>query len=194
MAGSATTIEATKVDFERLRSGQALLSVLYGVVLLYYISSIHRATIAIVDEAARRLELEEDGLLAREESRFWHEVRKGREQSLLLKCMPGSLRGLVPRGGVSQRQAAVFAVLTAVLPLAWFSLRKAPDLGLDIAIASLTVVVTVWTLKLLFSGCRHWWWVNPWEYTRRKSAFGDGVPRYWWVLLFRGRRRYDPPP
>jgi hypothetical protein len=189
MAGSVVRQEGlTAAEMTRLRSAQALLSGLYAVVLLYYAYSIRRATLAITDDAARRLELEKDGLLPLEETRVWDDVRERRQGSLLLKLLPRRLWGLVPRGGVSQRQGAVFIVLAAILPLAWFSLRQPANLWLDLLIGSLAAAVLLASLRLIFTGCRHWWWVSRWDYKPRQSAFDHTVPRGWWRELLR------PPP
>lgn len=164
-----------------IRTAQFLLTVLAALVLRYAIGAIRSLSEAIVDDAARRHELELfDSRIAPVETRIADQNASLRRRIPLFGCRRRFLAAL-PRGGKSHRLAVVLGAVVATLPAAWFSLAPSRTLGLDVVVLAASSLCALAWMRLVLVGAKHWVWVDPLcgRLVRRPSL--ERPPRNWWL-------------
>jgi hypothetical protein len=164
-----------------LLAAQFLLCLLFGGAFAYYLNAIYHHALKIADNAARRLELEERGGITEVEGPGY---LKGPRTWRTASRWPAWLLALVPRYGQSQRDAALFLPIVALLPGAWFALTEGSTPVEDGVVIGLTAMLALSVGRQLFAGCRHWVWVHPKALKRMRSAFDDPARAWcWWFDL-----------
>jgi hypothetical protein len=164
-----------------LLAAQFLLCLLFGGAFAYYLNAIYHHALRIADNAARRLELEEQGGITEIEGPGY---MKGPRTWRTGSGRPAWLLALVPRYGQSQRDAALFLPIVALLPGAWFALTEGSTVVEDGVVIGLTAWLALLVVRQLFAGCRHWVWVHPKTLKRVRSAFDDPARAWcWWFDL-----------
>jgi hypothetical protein len=175
---------------DHLLAAQFLLCLLFGGAFAFYLNTLYHHALRIADNAARRLELEEQGgITLTELPDYLHGPRTWRKRS----NRGARLLAFIPRYGQSQREAALFAPVVAVLPAAWFSLTRGASGLEDAVVIAITVGLGALVVRHFFAGCRHWVWVHPKTLDRTRSAFTDPAGTWgWWRELQTEDR--DPQP
>jgi hypothetical protein len=164
-----------------IRTAQFFLTILAVLVLRYMISSIRGISEAIVDDAARRHELEAlDKRIRPVDMRLAAHNAALRRSSPVLRHLARRLLALLPRGGKSQRQALVLGGLVAALPAAWFSLAPDRTTALDVAVVMASSLCFLAWVRLVFVGAKHWIWVDPRCGNLVRRPYKENPPRWWW--------------
>jgi hypothetical protein len=174
MSASATgRVDASQS--RHLLAAQFLLCLLFGGVFAYYLNAIYHHALRIADNAARRLELEEQGGITEIEGPGY--LKGPRTWRTRSRCPTWAL-ALIPRYGQSQRDAALFLPIVAMLPAAWFALTDGRTGIEDVVVVGLTGLLVLFVIRQLFAGCRHWVWVHP-KALRRVRSVSDEPARAW---------------
>jgi hypothetical protein len=175
----------------QLLAAQFLLCLLFGGAFAYYLNTIYHHTLRIADNAARRLELEEQGGITETELLLYLKgPRRWRRNSRI----PTPILAFVPRYGQSQRDAALFAPIVGLLPAAWFALTRGSTAVEDAVIIVITTGLGLLVVRQFFAGCRHWVWIHPRTLERTRSAFEEPARAWgWWRELQTKERKGRPP-
>ena len=191
MSASATG-RAADIDADRLHAAQFLLSLLFAGTLAYFLTGICNHALAIADNAARRLELEQEdasdeqggGIPPVESQAYTPQARGWRAKTR----RPPWVLAVIPRYGQSQRHALLFLPIVAILPAAWFTIAINEGWVEDAVIIALTAALGVIWVRLLFAGCRHWLYVHPKDLVIGRKPSEWSAPAWGWWFYRCGAR------